>query len=136
MMGRGREGEPDSLKDENGRALNTVEEVGSVFRNRLKRTFNIREEENEDFCEETERRVETWVINNEEKLTPKETVIYEDTPEVTPWLIKDILKSFKERTPGMSGITRNVLMKAHENVLHFYSEIFTACLAIGYFPKD
>ena len=83
MMGRSKGKVPDSLKDENGRALNPVEEVRAAFRNRLMRTLNISEEENEAFCEETEGRVERWLRNNEENLTPKETVTYEDTPEIT-----------------------------------------------------
>ena len=98
------------------------------------RTFNISEEENEAFCEETERRVEGWIEDNMEKLTPKETVEYEDTPEIKAWLLKEILMSFKEKTPGITGITRSVLLKAHVNILKFYAEIFTACLVIGYFP--
>ena len=49
--------------------------MGAAFRNRVIRKFNISEEENEAFCEETERRVERWVRNNEEKITSKETVI-------------------------------------------------------------
>ena len=48
-MGRSKGKMPDSFKDENGRTLNTIEEVGAAFRNRLIRTFNINEEENEAF---------------------------------------------------------------------------------------
>ena len=58
MMGISRGRMPETLKDENGRDLNTGDEVETAFRNRLIRTFNISDEENEAFCEETEGRVE------------------------------------------------------------------------------
>ena len=63
--------------------------------------------------------MERWVRNNVEKLTPKDIVEYEDTA----WLIRDVLKSFKEKTPGLTGITRNILLKAHNNVLRFLRRV-------------
>ena len=42
---------PEALKDENGKDLKTREEVEAAFRNKLIRTFNIDDEENEAFCE-------------------------------------------------------------------------------------
>ena len=53
-----------------------------AFRNRLERTFNISEEENEDFDEETEMEVEEWKNKNIDKLKPKDIVEYADTPEI------------------------------------------------------
>ena len=82
MMGRSRGGMPENFKDENGINLNSDEEVRAAFRNRLMRTFNINDEENDSFCEETERRVERWIDDNRERFTPKETVEYEDTLEI------------------------------------------------------
>ena len=46
-----------SLKDEQGRILETREEVARAFRRRMERTFRIDEEENEEFDPTTEREV-------------------------------------------------------------------------------
>ena len=46
------------LNDENGRRLETTEEVVEAFKNRLQRTFKISEEENKRFDEDKERKRE------------------------------------------------------------------------------
>ena len=56
------------------------------------------------------------------------------TPEIKQELILDILKGFKEKAPGPSGVTRSLLLKSHSNILKMYAEVFTPCLATGYFP--
>ena len=71
MMGRKKKEEMEVIKNENGDILRTSEEMERAFRRRLGRTFYISEEENENFCEETEREVEEWVRNNENKLVRK-----------------------------------------------------------------
>ena len=53
--------------------------------------------------------VEEWISENRERLQTKERVEYIDTPETKPELILDILKDFKNKTPGPSGITRKFL---------------------------
>ena len=69
--------------------MRTTEELGRVFRRRLIKIFCISEEENEMFCEETEREVDNWIKNNEDKLERKRMVEIEDTPEITPELKKN-----------------------------------------------
>ena len=135
MLGRKGKMWAEKLKNENGRELKTKEEIETAFRLRLERIFNIREEENEEFCEETEREVERWIIEIREILRPKDVVQYVDTPEINPEPILDILKDFKNKAPGPSGITRDFLLKAHFNVHKVYAEIYSACLATGYLPK-
>ena len=89
------------------------------------------------FCEETEREVDNWIKNNEDKLERKRMVEIEDTPEITPELKKkDIIKSFREKAPSPSGISRNLLLNANKNIFRRYAEIFTACLASGCFPAS
>ena len=88
----------------------------SAFRIRLTKTFQISEEENEEFFENTEERVEECVRNKGDKLLVKNKIEIEDTPEITAPLIRDILASFREKAPGPSGITRNLLLNAHRNV--------------------
>ena len=58
-----------------------------------------------------------------------------DTPNITADLIRDIFKSFKEKAPGASGLTRTMFLPAAYNIHRIYGEIFTSCLAAGYFPE-
>ena len=74
--------------------------VERAFRSRLRKTFNISEEGNEDFWEETDGRVRNWVRDNDETLKPLQRVESIDTPEVSAWLINDILNDFNKRAPG------------------------------------
>ena len=130
MMGRRRKGWRENLKNEQGEELRTEKEVAEAYGRRLAITFRITEEENENFCEETEREVEEWIKINRVGHQRREKVEIEDTPEITADLIKDILTSFREKAPGPSGITRNFLLKAHKNVLEALAGIFITCLAI------
>ena len=52
------------LNDENGRRLETTEEVVEAFKNRLQRTFKISEKENKKFDEDKERERELNDQNN------------------------------------------------------------------------
>ena len=80
--------------------------------------------------------MEEWVRNNENKLVRKRIIEIEDTPEITSELVKDIIKSFREKAPGPTGITRNLLLNANNKIFERYAEIFTACLATGCFPAS
>ena len=62
MIGRKKEEETEVIKNENGEILRTTEELERAFRRRLEKSFYISEEENEQFCEETER--ERWKNEN------------------------------------------------------------------------
>ena len=52
--------------------------------------------------------VEEWIIQRRKDMEMKNRIGNVDTPEVKPELIVDILKGFKEKSPGPSGITRNL----------------------------
>ena len=82
-------------------------EVERAFSRRIEGTFCISENENEDFCAETEEVVEGWVAENQNRLNPGERVIYKDNPEITQELVKDILKGFKE-IPWALGNNSNI----------------------------
>ena len=121
-MGRKRKEETEFIKNENGDILRTPEEMKRAFRRTLERTFYISEEENENFCEETEREVEEWVRNNENKLVRRRIIEIEDTPEITSELVKDIIKSFRKKASGPTSITRNLLLNANNNIFERYAE--------------
>ena len=116
MSGRKTKIRTETMKNENGVELKTREEIERAFRRRLERTFRITEEDNEDFCEENERMVEEWITQRREDLVVKNIIHNVDTPEIKPELIVDILKDFKEKSPGPSGITRNFFIKHTKNL--------------------
>ena len=93
MMGKRKKGRVEKFKNEEGEELRTEREVAEVFGERFTWTFQISEEENEDFCEETEREVEVWIRTNGEKIRRREIIEIEDIPEITTDLIKDIITS-------------------------------------------
>ena len=93
------------LKDENGVELRTRKEMKEAYRRQVIRTFKKGEEENAEFCQKTDRKVEEWARTNREKLLLKVRKGYEDCLEIKYNLIKNIT-SVKEKAPGSSGITR------------------------------
>ena len=64
MMDRRKKGWVETFKNEQGEELKTEREVAKAFGRRLTKTFQISEEENEEFCEEAEREVEDWIKTN------------------------------------------------------------------------
>ena len=65
MLGRNTKPAVVTWRDENGRNLETEEEVVQAFYRRMKRTFRISEEDNNCFCPIKEREVENWKINQD-----------------------------------------------------------------------
>ena len=74
MMGRMKKERMEILKNENGEKLRTKEEVKEEFRKRLERPFRISDGKNEEFSEDTKRRVEEWIRENEDELKVKDRV--------------------------------------------------------------
>ena len=71
MTGRKKRVWEETFKNEQGEELKTDREVERTFRRRLAKTFQISEGENDEFCEETEGRVEEWIRINRDKLLVK-----------------------------------------------------------------
>ena len=136
MLGRGKRKETSVLKNENGKVLKTREERAQGFMERMRRTFRIDEGDNENFSEETEEMVERWRRRNEDLLRGKEEIHMGDYLWITEDLVRDVLRGFNERAPGASGLTRTMLLNAPLNIHKILAEIYTACLATGYFPRS
>ena len=66
----------------------------------------------------------------------KRIIEIEDTPEISSELVRDIVIGFREKAPGPTGITRNLMLNANNYIFKRYGEIFTACLAAGCFPAS
>ena len=123
-------------RDENGRYLETEEKMVQAFYRRMKRTFRISEEDNQNFRPINEREVENWKTERRNYLRRRSELRLIDTPIIIEHVIRDILGTFKERAPGPSGITRTLLLNAPRNIHRIYAKIFMVCFATDYFPKQ
>ena len=92
IEGRKEKDRVETIRNENGVFLKSKELLDLAFRRRLTKTFNISEEENDPFCEEMEVEVESLIRNNQERLVKRRNVESVDTPEITPELVKCIIK--------------------------------------------
>lgn len=127
------------VKDTNGDKLYDDEEQELAFRNIWKQVFKISEEENEDFDLEHEEQICDWLRGRINETTPKDvidmkTLCHKD--RITERELLHNLRKFKEKTPGLTGITRNIIMNIPEKGINILLEIFNASLAAGYFPDE
>ena len=81
----------------------------------------------------TEEMVEAWYMVYLDQLVSREVIHITDEDTITPEIFTNIVRSFKEKAPGFSGITRNYLLKATPIIIEQYIEIFSAAKSIGYF---
>lgn len=130
------------LLNPNGEKLTTDAEQAEEFRRHLRNTFNISREENDQFCQETQLEVETFLENSEDHL-PYNIIDYNRLNEENP-LTRQIsrneilatIRSFKnKKAPGQTKIDKTILMKLPIIMIDALREIFNAALSTGYFPK-
>ena len=105
------------MRDEQGWELRGEEEEAEAFKARMKRTFNISEQENENYSEDTEEMVRMWHLVYRDQLIPGDIVHIREEDRITTRTLKIAIKSFKEKAPGISGITRNYLVRAPDNII-------------------
>jgi len=137
MMGRPTA--PVTIKDVNDRPLHTPEETGQAFARKLEAQFSISPEENKKFDLEHQCQVEhEWRKRCPPTIAAATSA---DLPE-DDWLqetftveeVKRTIASFREKSPGKSGITKRYLTAASESVKIAMTEIFNGALALGHFP--
>lgn len=127
------------VKDPNGRKVYGDKEKEVIFRNIWRKVFKITEEENEEFDTEHEDTILEWMQDKIEDITPKDKTHIDLIPlneQITERELLHNLRKFKEKTPGLSGITRNILINLPQNGIDTLLEIFNATLSAGYFPDE
>lgn len=127
------------VKDTNGRKIYEDKEKEVAFRNIWQRVFRITDDENEQFDSEHENTINNWMRNKIEEITPTEKTdinLIPDAEKITERELLHNLRKFKEKTPGLSGITKNVLINLPQKGIDTLLEIFNATLSAGYFPDD
>lgn len=127
------------VKDVSGEKLYDDKEQELAFRNIWKKVFKISEEENEEFDLEHEEEICDWLRGRINDITPKDVINMEalsHNDRITKGELLHNLRKFKEKTPGLTGITKNVIMNIPEKGINILLEIFNASLAAGYFPDE
>ena len=120
-----------------GTKAHTEEEIEEQMREEWSRIFEITEEDNENYNEEQENIVHNYLRNKINRITPNSTVniqLLQEIGEITIGEYYHYLRKFKEKTPGKSGITRNVLFNLPENLTNIIIKLYNAALSAGYFP--
>lgn len=129
------------LLDPQGNKLTTDEAKANEFRRHLQNIFQI-SDENNAFCQQTQRMVEDALRNTMEH-RPYEMIdltrLNAEDRLIKPISRNEIIGriiSFKNRkAPGQSKINKLILQKIPLNMLDALQNILNASLSAGYFPK-
>lgn len=113
------------------------------FRKYWAEIYKISDEENADFCPETERMVQDYLREHEEELRPYETIdlsrLQEGNPltrKITNLEVRQVMKKFrKKKAPGHSQINKEIMQQLPDNVIENYIKILNASLSVGLFPR-
>lgn len=129
--------------NEQGQKLFTDHEMEQEFRRFWSEIYKISDEDNRNFCHETQTLVEQTLQEEEHRHTPYDNI---DLNRLVPGntllapipfhLVKSTISSFKNRkAPGHSKIDKNILQQIPDNMLVNLTHILNASLAAGIFPR-
>ena len=125
----------------NGEKLHTEKEKEKEFRSIWSNIFRIDEGDNVEFDQQHERHVLNYLAAQEYQLGPFERTDMDRldpnnylTRPVTNNDIINIIKEFKNKAPGKSGISRPILLKLPNKAIEKFKNIINATISIGYFP--
>ena len=121
--------------------LYSDESKEEVFREKWSVIFSITPEENRNFNVANDRRVNEYIDTHREEIIPYELVdlsrLNPDSPltrPVTVQQVKNIVRSFKNKAPGISTVNKVVLQQLPTEMLEIYTEVTNEYLSMGYFP--
>lgn len=127
------------VKDTNGNKIYENDKKETAFRNIWSQVFTITEEENENYDQDHENTVKEWMQDKINDIIPNETVELDRIPneeKITEAELLHSLRKFKEKTPGITGITKNVLMNLPQTGIDALLNLYNASLSAGYFPDE
>lgn len=129
------------LLDPHGNKLTTHREQAEEFKRVWQKIYQISDEENEDFCERTERTVLDFLHANNSHRPYDDINLSRLQPNnelIKPINIAEVtftIKSLKSRkAPGYSKIDKEILLKLPPNMITALTGIFNAALSAGRFP--
>lgn len=125
-----------------GVRLYTDKEQEKEFRNHFTKIFQISDEDNQDFDNETERMVNEFLQQNEDRYKSFPVInlsrLDPENPVIKPITVQKVINtinSFKnKKAPGNSKINKMILQKIPKNMLKNLTHIYNAALSAGIFP--
>ena len=140
LMGSG-QAEPPYIINNAGEKLHTNEEKETEFRHIWKNVFRITPEDNVLFDMRHENYVNNYVNAHDFEITPFEKTDYDRLDNdnylirpITNSDIKQIIRDFKHKAPGHSGINKVLLLNLPDIAVTKYRDILNATISMGYFP--
>ena len=141
LMG-GKEDSVPYLTDDQGNKYYEAAEKERMFREIWEKVFQITAEENNAFCRATENVVNNFFKDNNYRTRPYAKAslnrlnhLNELTKPIETYQIKVIIKQFKNKAPGESQITQEVLDNLPMEMIRKLKDIFNLTFSLGYFPK-
>lgn len=118
-------------------------EKEAEFRRYWEPIYTITEEENRDFCQQTQAETEEYLRTHTQDFSPYDTIDLTRlnahnyiTSPITLNDIKTTINSFKnKKAPGISLINKEILTQLPENMLLQYQDLLNASLSVGIFPS-
>ena len=128
-------------ENNNNNKVHQPEEQIKLFQKYWSNIFQISHAENRRYDIRHERQVIREIRNQPEKYKSYEIAdlqrLNNDNPltlKVTKQTIKNIIKNFKNKAPGKSGITKQVLTNLPDVALEQYANLVNFTISMGYFP--
>ena len=128
------------MKDAQGNKLYSDTEKEQLFRSTWEEVFQITPEENQQFDRINEELVNNFINANRHRLQPYETADLErldrNNPLTKPielYNITEIIKQFKDKSPGESGIRNSILKQLPNIALQKLKELLNLALSMGYY---
>ena len=129
------------LIDEGNKKLFDNKEKEIEFRRFWENIFKINPEDNEEFDRQHEQMVENYINNNMQRLRPyingNSNRLNNNnslTKPIEVWEIKTIIRNFKDKAPGESGIRKTVMQNLPNVAIIKLKDIYNWALSMGYYP--
>ena len=125
-----------TITDENGLKLYETDEIERAFRRHWQGIFTDDGTRDNNFT----RQIDNEMTARQDEINPLPTAdlsrLNPGFPKITRQEFNSTLRSFKNRSPGPTGITIAQLKQLPENMTNILLTIFNLSLSLGYFPNQ
>ena len=131
------------LKDDLGNEYHTDSEKEQLFQNYYKEIYNINDQENANYCINTENEVRQYLDLHSEDFRPYDHIntdrLIRNHILIAPIAYHEVLLTIKaqkaKKAPGHSKMNKVIVSNIPENMLMNLTHIFNASLSCGIFPQ-
>ena len=140
LFGGRSSGVPLYIWDELGNKITEGDGKLGRFKEVWERVFTISDEENQEFDQVNERRVMRFLEENNHRMRPYQVAnrnrLDPNNPLTRPLTLGEMIRiigTFKNKAPGESGITKNILKQLPRVALQRLNDILNLLVSMGYF---